>query len=287
MDRAKAVAIFMSAIPVSQIVGAPISAWLMNYHWLGWSGWRWMLVLEGVPAIVLGVVTLFYLTDRPRDAKWLPPEERDWILRELDAEKRAKSAHASPGMWRALLDRNVLLLTASYFFGATLQYGLMLWLPQMVGELGKTWSTQKITLISAIPYLLAWPAMLIAGWHSDKTRERRLHTAVCMAVSGLALLGVQFATKNIVLGILLFSLAAIGINARLAAFWPMPSSFLAGTSAATAIGLINCIGNTGGFVGPYIVGALHDWTGYIGGVVFLVGSAFAGAAAVLFVRRVQ
>jgi sugar phosphate permease len=284
-DRAKAIALFMSAIPLSQVIGAPLSAELMKLHWLGWSGWRWMLILEGAPAILLGMVTIFYLTDRPQHAKWLPQAERDWIVGELEAEKRVKSAAGSPGMWRALGERNVLLLTLAYFCGATLQYGLILWLPQMIGDLSKGWSIQKITIISAIPYLAAWPAMLAIGWHSDRTRERRVHTAVCMIVSGAALLAAQFTGKSMVLGLILFSIAAMGINGRLAAFWAMPSSFLSGTAAATAIGLINCIGNTGGFAGPYIVGFLHKHTGYVGGVAFLIGSAFVGAAAVLMVRK--
>ena len=284
-DRAKAIALFMSAIPLSQVIGAPISAELMKLHWLGWSGWRWMLILEGAPAILFGLVTLFYLTDRPQHAKWLPQPERDWIVRELEAEKRVTAASGSPGMLRALADRNVLLLTLAYFCGATLQYGLLVWLPQMVDELSNGWTLHKTTLVSAIPYLAAWPAMLLVGWHSDRTRERRLHTAACMIVSGLALLATQFTGKSIVLGIVMFSIAAMGINARLSAFWAMPSTFLSGTAAAAAIGLINCIGNTGGFAGPYIVGFLHKHTGYVGGVAFLVGSAFVGAAAVVLVRR--
>ncbi len=286
VDRAKAIAMFMSAIPLSYVIGAPISAGLMKIHWFGLHGWQWLLILEGAPAIVLGIVTLFYLTDRPEHATWLPDREREWIIGELASEKRAKVAAGSDfSVWRALRNPNVLLLMLSYFCGSTCQYGFGLWLPKMVKKLSGLTTTQS-TLISAIPYLAAWPAMLLVGWNSDRTRERRVHTSVCLAVSGLALLATQYTGANVVLGIAMFSIAAMAINGRLSAFWPMPSAFLGGTAAAAAIGLINCIGNTGGFVGPSIVGFLSTKFGsYTGGVAFLIGSAFVGAAAVLLVRK--
>ena len=286
VDRAKAIAMFMSAIPLSFVIGAPISAVLMKIHWFGLHGWQWLLILEGAPAIVLGIVTLFYLTDRPEQATWLPEREREWIIEELAREKRAKVAAGSDfSVWRALRNPNVLLLMLSYFCGSTCQYGFGLWLPKMVKNLSGLTTTQS-TLVSAIPYLAAWPAMLLVGWNSDRTRERRVHTSVCLAVSGLALLATQYTGANVVLGIAMFSIAAMAINGRLSAFWPMPSAFLGGTAAAAAIGLINCIGNTGGFVGPSIVGFLSTKFGsYAGGVAFLIGSAFVGAAAVLLVRK--
>jgi ACS family tartrate transporter-like MFS transporter len=284
-DRGKAIAFFMSAIPLSQVIGAPISAELMRIQWLGWSGWRWLLILEGAPAIVFGVVTLFFLTDRPQQATWLSEEERDWITRELESEKHRKLHAGGWAMWRALADRNVVLLTVSYLCGATTQYGFSLWLPKIV-EKASGYTTFHTTLITAIPYLAAWPVMILLGAHSDRTGERRLHVAIPMAVSGLALAGTQYVGASVALGILMFSIASMGINGRLPAFWPMPSAFLGGTSAAAAIGAINCIGNLGGFVGPYIVGMLTGMTGtYFAGVVFLVGSAFVGAAATLLVRR--
>jgi len=284
-DRAKAVAMFMSAIPLSQVIGAPISAVLMQIHWLGLSGWRWLLILEGAPAIVLGVVTLFYLTDRPEQATWLPAEERDWLTGELRREQHSKTPMTGLAIWRSLADPTVLLLTLSYFCGATTQYGFGLWLPKIVQN-ASGYSSFTTTLITAIPYIVAWPVMLAIGRHSDRTGERRLHVAIPMAISGLALLGAQYTDKSIVLGIAMFSLASMAINGRLGAFWPMPAAFLGGTSAAAAIGAINCIGNLGGFVGPYFVGKLTNITGtYVAGVAFLIGAAFVGAVATLFVRR--
>ena len=284
-DRARAIASFMSAIPLSQCVGAPISAGLMNIHWFGWSGWRWLLILEGAPAILLGIVTIFYLTDRPEQAKWLPDAERDWIVRELELERRKKAAAGSLSVWRALADRNVLLLTLAYFCGATTQYGVSLWLPKMVEKLSGM-TPFVVTLISAIPYLVSWPAMLLIGWNSDRTGERRLHVAACLTVAGLALLASQYTGASVPLGIAMFSIALMGINGRLGAFWAMPAALLGGTTAAAAIGAINSLGNTGGFVGPYIVGFLSTKTGRYGaGVAFLIGSAFVAALATLLIHQ--
>jgi ACS family tartrate transporter-like MFS transporter len=176
-DRAKAVALFMAAIPVSSAVGAPIAGLFLRLHWLGLSGWRWLLILEGVPAFLCGIVTLFYLPDRPKDARWLAPAERDWITGELDRERREKEQtgrHLS--IWQALGQPVVLALAFSYFLINTSGYGLNIWLPKMVDKI-KGLSTWQVSLISAIPPLCAIPTMLLIGWHSDKTGERKWHAA--------------------------------------------------------------------------------------------------------------
>ncbi|MDQ2946454.1 MAG: MFS transporter [Acidobacteriota bacterium] len=285
-DRSKAIAMFMSAIPLSQLVGSPISAALMNIHWLGYAGWRWLLILEGLPAVILGIVTLFYLTDRPQEARWLPDDERDWITGELEREHRAKLAVKEYSIWQAFKNRNVLLLTVVYFFASNVNYGFTLWLPKMVEQ----WSglnPLKTTLISAIPFLVAWPAMLLVGWSSDRYRERRWHNAsmLFLTAGGLAL--TRF-NGGLGLTIVAFSLAAIGLNARLGPFWAIPGEFLYGPSAAATIGAINCFGNTGGFVGPYIVGWLSNRTGtYASAVLFLIGSAVVSGGLILFVQKTQ
>jgi ACS family tartrate transporter-like MFS transporter len=284
-DRAKAVAMFMSAIPLSQVVGAPISAALMKIHWLGWSGWRWLLILEGIPAVILGVVTLFYLTDRPVQAAWLSDVERNWIVNELESEKRQKAASGAMSIWRALGHPNVLLLTLSYFCGAVVQYGFGLWLPKIIEKLSG-FSPLQVTLVAAIPYLVSWPAMMLIGWNSDRTGERRWHVAGALGLAGVGLLASQYAGANVAFGVAMFSIALIGINGRLPAFWPLPAALLGGTSAAAAIGAINCVGNVGGFVGPYIIGFLSTGSGRYGsGVAFLVGAALVGAVATVLVRK--
>ena len=283
-DRAKAVAAFMSAIPLSQVIGAPVSAFLIRIHWLGLSGWRWLLILEGVPAVLLGVVTLFYLTDRPQQATWLPEAERKWLMWELDREKQMKrEAQAGVGVWRALANPNLILLTLVYFCGAVVQYGFGIWLPKMFQKLSGLPSWQ-VALISALPYLASWPAMLAVGHSSDRTGERRWHVAIPVLVSGAALAASQIAGAGAGFGIAMFTIAAMGINSRLPGFWALPPAFLGGARAAAAIGAINCIGNTGGFVGPYVVGYLSSAGGYKGGILALTAFALLGGAAVLLVR---
>jgi len=275
---------FMSAIPLSQVIGAPLSALLMKIHWLGYSGWRWLLILEGAPAIILGVATLFYLTDRPQQARWLPDDQRAWITGELEREKSVKRS-AAISVWRAFAHRDIVLLTFIYFLGATAQYGFGLWLPKIIQNLSGLNAFQT-SLLTAIPYIAAWPAMLLVGWNSDRTGERRMHTAACYVACGLGLAGTIWAGHNIAFAVAMFSLAAIGINGRLPAFWPMPSRILGGAAAAASVGAINCVGNLGGFVGPYAVGFLSSHTGgsYATGVLALTAASFVAAALVLAVR---
>jgi MFS transporter, ACS family, tartrate transporter len=282
-DRARAMAMFMSAIPIAQVLGAPISGALLQIHWLGYSGWRWLLILEGVPAVIAGFVALFYLTDRPRDARWLPDDERAWLTGELDAEARAKQGPRK-SIWRALRDRDVILLTAVYFLGACGQYGFSFWLPKMLQKLSGL-SSPEVATVAALPFLASWPAMLLLSWNSDRTGERRWHTAAAYVALAAGLAGSVWAGDSAGLGIVMFSLAGIGISARLPAFWALPASLLGGASAAASVGAINCIGNLGGFVGPYLLGALSTATGsYTIGIWYLSGASLLAAALILLVR---
>ncbi len=282
-DRGKALAMFTAAIPVSQILGSPISAALMKIHWMGYSGWRWLLILEGIPAVILGVVTIFYLTDRPADAKWLPQDERDWLTGELDRERELVSGNQKHSIWQAFAHRDVILLTVVYFFGTNISYGLQFWLPKMMQKM-TGFSPMTVTLLAMIPFLAAWPFTLLVGWSSDRMKERRWHVAVALFIGGTGL-ALSVMTSNVVLGILAFTIAAMGINARMPPFWSMPGTILSGAAAAAVVGSINCVGNIGGFVGPYIVGYLSDRThSYAGGMLYLVGSAFLGGLVVLLVK---
>jgi len=285
-DRAKAISLFMAAIPLSSVLGAPISGFLMKIHWLGYSGWRWLLILEGLPAVVLGIATLFYLTDRPQQAHWLADDERAWLTGELEREKQTKLHRPKISVWRVFYHRDVLLLTCVYFLGATAQYGFGLWLPKILQKLSG-FSSFEVSMISAIPYIASWPTMLLMGWHSDRTGERRWHVAGSYFACGLGLAGTLLTGGSVAAGIAMFALAAMGVNGRLPAFWPLPAQFLGGTAAAASIGAINCVGNLGGFVGPYVLGFLSNHSGgsYSSGVFFLSGAAFLGAILVLFVRR--
>ena len=284
-ERGKAIAIFMAGIPASQILGGPLSAVFLRVHWFGYSGWRWLLLLEGVPALILGVVTIFYLTDRPRDARWLQPEERDWLAGELDRERAAHSAHVPA--WRALGDPRVLLLAFTLFLGLTATYGISLWMPKIVEKLS-AFGVSQVSLIASIPYLVALPVMLLTGRHSDRTGERRWHAAIPRMTAGVALAVCIWTADQVWLSIVALSVAAAGFYSAHAGFWPIPNIILGRTAAAASLGLINSFGNLGGFVGPYIIGFLRDKTGGFGAsLLFLALCSIASGLLVLCVRLPQ
>lgn len=277
-DRAKAVAMFMTAIPVAELVGAPVSGLLMQLNWLGWSGWRWMLVLEGIPAMILGVVTLFWLTDRPEDARWLPDDEREWLKSEL-----AKNAtrHTHSGVLGGLKDRRVLVLTLAYFALMSGNYGLMIWLPKILKSMSGS-SDLLVTAMTAIPFMVAAPAGLLVSFHSDKTGERKWHGALAGVAAAAALLLLPFST-GMAMTIGLFAVAASGNMSAKGPFWAIATTFLGGKAKAASVGLINSLGNLGGFAGPYAVGWLTTRTSnYEAGLVYLA-VCFACAGGLIWV----
>src|SRR5437660_3491073 len=221
-DRAKAVAMFMAAIPVSNAIGAPIAGVLLGIHWLGLSGWRWLLILEGIPAIIGGIATLFYLTDWPKDARWLSPEEREWITGELNQEAAdKKTARGHMRILETLRQPLVLALALSYFLLNTSGYGLNIWLPKMVQKFPGL-NTFQVSLVSAIPPLCAIPAMLLVGWHSDRTGERRWHAALAAITAGIGL-GLSQSLGGVPpLVVAAFALATMGIMSYYPAYWALP-----------------------------------------------------------------
>lgn len=282
-DRGKAIALFFAGIPASQALGGPLAAVLLRIHWLGLAGWRWLLILEGIPALVLGFVTLFYLTERPQHAKWLRPDEREWLTAELQKEQAAKTERISA--WRALGDRRVLLLATILFLGLNSNYGVSLWLPQMVQRLS-AFDVSKVSLIASIPSLCALPLMLLVGWHSDRSGERIWHTVIPRLLSAASLIVCFFSTVSghMWLSVAMLSLATIGFYCAHPGFWPLPNVFLGRTAAAASLGMINSFGNLGGFLGPYLLGALSDRTGGFGpGLLYLAGCSLTSGLLLLLV----
>jgi sugar phosphate permease len=271
-DRAKAVAVFYAAMPLSYVIGSPLAGVLLGLSWLGLRGWRWLFILEGIPAVLLGVIALFYLTDWPRQAHWLPSDEREWIIAQLEKEKRAKQAVRSYSIWQALRHRDVILLTASYFFGLTGNYGIAFWLPTMLKRLSGQ-SDLKVTLLASLPYLAGFLTQQWNGWHSDRTRERRWHAAIPVLLSGVALFLAISSGTHVALSIIFFTMVGAAYYAFHPAFWAVPTEFLSESAAAASIGLINSIGNLGGFLGPMIMGYLVSRThSFTAGLWYLVGS---------------
>jgi ACS family tartrate transporter-like MFS transporter len=283
-DRGKAVAMFMTAIPASNMLGAAVSAGLMRINWLGMAGWRWLLILEALPAVMAGIFTFFYLTDRPRDARWLREDEREWITSELEKDQERKKGQRKLSPWQAMRNPYVIVLAMIYFCYITNSVGLGSWLPKIVQRISGLSQTQVI-LISGIPWLCAIPAMLLAAGHSDRTGERRWHAAVPLFIVGIALLASIGAGSNLVLAIAAFSVATMALYSFPSPFWVLPTIFLSGPSAAASIALINSAGNLGGFAGPYVIGYLSTKTGsYTGGLLYLVASGLVGSALVLSLR---
>jgi ACS family tartrate transporter-like MFS transporter len=286
-DRAKAIAMFMTAIPVSQFLAAPLSAILLKVTWLHLQGWRWLLILEGGPAIIAGIVSLFYLTDRPEDAGWLPAEEREWLTSEITREHAAKPARARLSVAAALFHRDILILCIAYFGGTVGTYGLGLWMPKMIQRLGHLGAVET-SLLSAIPALVGIPAMLISGWLSDRSGERRWHCAVPRFTAGIAFVILAFVPMGIPASLALLGIASAGLLAGHPPLWAIPSSFLGAAAAAGGIGLINASGNLGGFTGPYVLGWFSQHTGaFLGGMLFMAAGGFSSAIAVLFVRKAR
>ena len=284
-DRAKAVATFMAAIPLSNIFGSPLAGQILRLHWYGLPGWRWLFILEGIPALVFGVVTLFYLTDWPNQAAWLPKDECDWINGELEREKARKAARGSHSIWQALLHRDVILLTLAYFCGTSGLYGFTIWFPTILKRASGL-STTQVTLVAALPYVVALAAMLLLSWHSDRAQERRWHTAGALFIGAASLLvAILLGSHTLWTQLAFFIVFAACVHAYQPTFWPLPTALLGESAAAASIGLINALGNLGGFAGPFILGYLATRTGsFVPGLAWLVGSMCIGGILVLCLR---
>lgn len=277
-DRARAIAFFMAAIPASQIFGAPVSGTLLLADWFGLAGWRWLFIVEGAPAVVLGVVALFYLTDRPREARWLATDERRWIENELAREKQAATSVAD--IAQALRCREMWWLALALFFVLSAALGVVFWMPKIVKSVSGLSNTQ-VSWLCVLPYSVGLVAMLLGGAHSDRQGERRLHASAPLIGAGAGYLLAATTTSDTAATLALFSLIAAGQYAILPAFWSLPSTLLRGRAAALATGLIGSFGNLGGFVGPYVIGYLNERThSFRGGFVYLCASALIGAALV-------
>lgn len=286
-DRGKAVALFMSAISLAMVIGGPVSGALLKLNWLGLEGWRWLFILEGLPAIVLGIAVLFFLTDKPEDAAWLLAEEKAWLVAELRrerllAEQSGQTRRAT--LWQALGDRRVLLFSAAYFFGLIASNGLGYWLPTMIKALSG-FSNFTVALLVSLPYSLGVIAKVAAGWSSDRTKERRWHTVVLLLLGGFGLAAMAQWQSHLAVALVCLCVAVVGLTGYTPSFWAYATSFLAGTANAAAIGLINSIGNLGSFAGPYAMGWLkQNTTGYTAGVLALAASSVVTALLVLAAR---
>jgi len=285
-DRAKAVARFMAAIPIGFILGGPIAGSILKVHWFGITGWRWLFLLEGLPAVLFGTIALFIMPDWPKEAKWLPPDERDWITGRLDEERRAKADMEQMTIWRALRHPAVLLLTAGLFFTYTGGYAFWFWFPTMLQRLTGWTDVQRIGWVGTIPFLAGLIGMLILGSSSDRMGERRWHFAAPQLTAAVALIVWFFIPHSNLMLVAVFTLVGFGTVAYLPSFWALPSAFLTSSAAAAAVGFINCTASIGGFVGPKIVGNLSQSTGsFAVGFIFMIACFVIASVLVLVCPR--
>ena len=275
--RARIAGYFMAAIPLSSVLGAPFSSWLLGLEGVaGLHGWQWMFILEAAPAVILSVVVLYYLTDRPGDAAWLPADERAWLDNRLAFEMRQRVASQHYSVFQALTNPKVLALSLVYFGNVACLYGTSFFLPQIVKEFGLT--NLQTGFVAAIPAVVGVFASVLWGRSSDARQERKGHLLIALAC---ATLGTAAATimPTPVLKMVALSVAAFGIYGALPVFWTLPTAFLSGAAAAGGIAVINALGNLSGYYGPAIVGYMKDKTGH-----FEVGlQALAAAGAVAFI----
>lgn len=273
-QRAHAVARFMTAIPVAQIIGGPISGWLLGLGGrAGLAGWQWVFLLEGLPSIVLGALVLAYLTDRPEHARWLSPEARAWLAERLRSEGPAEAGAPWHFLTRTLATPILWQLIGVWFLMVLVGYGQLLWLPQIIkGASGL--SDFSVGLLSTAPPLVAAVAMVRIAAHSDRTGERRLHVAVPTFVTAVGFAATAATLRAPLLATAALTLVAIGIAGAFGPFWGLATGALGGAAAAGAIALINALGNIGGFAGPYVVGLVKDATGSFAGSLL----TFAGLA---------
>jgi ACS family tartrate transporter-like MFS transporter len=260
-DRARAMSGLILAIPIALGLGAPLSAAILQVQWLGLSGWRWLFILEGLPAVALGVFVLYYLTDRPKHARWLEPDERDWIADTLENERLAKRDTAHVTIWQSFRRRNVILLALALFSANLNSYTFVFWLPAIIRNASGR-SVIASTLYSGLPYALALLATVIVSYLSDRSGRRRFYAIMPMVVTGLALIASTKSGQPFWLLMLWLCLAGAGIYAGSPSFWVLSTVTLQSSAAAASIGMINAIANFSGYVASPIVGNLldHGWS---------------------------
>ena len=258
-QRARAIAAFMTAVPVAGLIGGPLSGALLGLDGVcGLKGWQWLFLIEGLPAVVLGSNVMFYLTDRPEKADWLTAEQKAWLSARLQAEIATKQAAKHLTLGEALSSPQVITLSLIYFGFVGALYGMQFWLPQIVKAFGLT--NAQTGFVTAIPYLFGTIAMILWARHSDATRERVAHVGGPLLLTALAL-GVSSYITDPAITMVVLTVAAIGIFCTFAVFWTLPTPWLSGTAAAGGIALINSIGNLAGSGGPYLIGWMKEATG--------------------------
>jgi ACS family tartrate transporter-like MFS transporter len=278
--RARAIAILYVAVPVANAVASVVSGAILEMDGvLGVKGWQWIFIIEAIPAVVLAFVVLRLMTERPREAQWLAPAQRDWLETELDTERKKVEAGGRLSILQSMTDPRVVALAAIYFTGVTASYGIVFFLPQIVKALGL--SNMMTGLVTAIPYTIGTIGLILWGHSSDRRNERRWHLIVSTALAAIGIISAGWLTGSF-WAVAAMSIATVGIYGSRPSFWPMPSHFLTGAAAASGMAFINSVGNVGGYVGPFIVGWIKDSTKSFEMALYFLGACALLSAIIAF-----
>jgi len=284
-ERARTGALFMMASPIAVIIGAPLSQALLRLDGvLGLHGWQWLFLVEGMPAVILGVLALFVLTDKPDDAEWLAPADREWLRKTMADDRAARHAAGQTSLKHGFMSPQLWLLCSVFFLNSIVNYGMFLWLPKLLEDVtgARGW---YLSVITTIPFLVALFGMVFVGRASDRSGERTRYVAGCaLATAAGLVIAVSFQRQTALL-VVGFTVAQMALRALAGVFWAIPPQLLGGAAAAAGIAVINAIGNLGGFFGPTLIGALYDRTGsYSSGLIALTAVLVLEAALVLRLR---
>jgi MFS transporter, ACS family, tartrate transporter len=282
--RARAVAWFMTANPIAGVVGSPISGALLGLHSTRFAGWQWMFLIEGLPAIVLGLTVYMFLSESPQDANWLKGEERLWLIRRLALESQQDSTLPQSSIWAVVFSGRIWLLSLVYFGVSTTMYGVGLWLPSVIRELSGL-SYFMTGLVAVIPFAVTTVAMVLVGMHSDRSGERRWHTAIpAFAATTALVLAAYSASPTLVVACITLGLASA--ESMVGPFWAMATSHMAGLSAAAGIAVINSLANLGGYFGPDMIGLFRAaGAGFRGGFLAIAAAVAISGGTALVVGR--
>ena len=284
-DRARALSGFILSVPISFVIGAPLSALCLSLHWLGIAGWRWLFILQGVPSIVCGLVTPFYLTDRPANASWLESREREWLVDELENERQWKRSAGRVSALRVFANGTVWLLAFALFLVVLASYGYIFWLPTTIQKASGL-STINSTLLSALPFCAAAFLVRIMGNSSDRSGERKLHTSVPLLLAALFFSAATIPGQPFALTALWLILTGALLWAWAPSFWVLPTLLLGESAAAVSLGFINSVGGLGGFVGPAAVGYILTGRHSYSVAIWLLSGAFVLAALLILLTRI-
>lgn len=283
-ERAQAISVMLTSLLVAAIIGAPLAGWLLGLSIFGLKGWQVLFILEAIPAIIFGIILIFWLKDSPEDANWLTPEEKQFLKIQLEQETASKLAVKKYTIWQAFSDKEVLKLCLIYFMWITGFWGFNFWMPTVLKAVSG-WSNAAIGWIIVIPMALALIGFVVVGRSSSLRGEKRWHVAIPMFIGAVGI-GVGPFVSDPLMSLVLVCVSAIGVYCGMGVWWSYPTTFLSGAAAAGAVGLINSIGNIGGWVGPYLTGYIKDLTGsFQWGYVYLAFSLTLAGLLILTLRK--